>query len=122
MHVYSLRVALHPFHCNTSCAPPSKPPPPEPEHHNESFRCSCLVKYCDARLAGRDHSSAVREVSRLLKLAGHPWHYLASSPLPRPIHSPSQGSTLGRSVPSLPGANFDVPFNMLIILIISRIS
>lgn len=76
MITYSLKVSLQPSYCNTSCPPPPAPPVPSPENHIESFRCSCLVKYHEARLAGLDHVPAIREASRLLKLAGHPWHYV----------------------------------------------
>lgn len=73
MTSFSLRVALWPSFCSVTCPPPPVPPVPSAEDHRESFRVRCLVLYHEARLSGHEHDAAIREVSRLLKLAGHPW-------------------------------------------------
>jgi len=75
MTSYHLRVALLEPVTSVSCPPALAPPVPTPDNHRESFRCACLVKYFDARLAGLDHVSALREATRSFRLAGHPWGF-----------------------------------------------
>jgi len=72
---YSVVVCLPPSFCTLSHPPAPRFPVPAPEDHQAAFRLSCLVKYHDARLSGLDHIPAIREVARLLRLAGHPWAY-----------------------------------------------
>ena len=71
---YRVSVTLYPICHSVSSPTAPQPPTPDPAEHRESFRCSCLIKYYDARLSGLDHLQAIREASRLLRLAEHPWH------------------------------------------------
>lgn len=73
MTSYHLCVTLRPSVCTVSCLPPPTPIVPSPEDHRASFRERCLVLYHEARIGGFDHRQSIREASRLLKLAGHPW-------------------------------------------------
>jgi len=76
MTPYLIRVALPETVTSVSSPPTPVPPVPSPDDHRQSFRCSCLVKYYEARLTGLDHLPAIRETARLLRQACHPWSSL----------------------------------------------